>query len=325
MTAQAIIVIGASTGGLEAFKRLFAELPASLPAAVLVVMHIGSQESILPQILSRYTTLPVRHGTDGEAIETGTVLIAPSDRHLLVEPGRIRLSRGPKENFSRPAIDPLFRSAAVAYRSRVVGVLLSGKLDDGTVGLQAIKAYGGITMVQDPEEAEMPSMPLSAMTHVDIDYCLRLDAMPGMLFNLADKTVLKEASAAASEVIQMENQFDLTGIQKMEELDRIGMRSALTCPECHGNLWEIKGGLPQRFRCHTGHAYTALALATAQNQATEEAIWGAVRALHEKQSLMQRFAERARNDNRMESANEYDAAADQAAQHSELLRKLVSG
>jgi len=323
----AIIVIGASAGGLNPLKRIVADLPSDLSAAVLVVMHIGSYDSVLPQILSASSTLPVRHAVDFDPIEAGVILIAPTDHHLLVEDGRVRLSRGAKENFSRPAVDPLFRSAALAHKEKVIGVVLSGRLDDGTVGLQAIKAYGGTAMVQDPAEAEVSSMPFAAIDHVDVDYCLPVNSIAAKLVKLAEKVSQQQMQPSASisdaEVIEMENAFYFRHIPTVQVLDKIGSRSMFTCPECAGILWEIKGEGPQRFRCHTGHAFTASALAEAQNQTAEEAIWAAVRALHEKESLLRRFAEKAGEENRIEAQAEYAASADATAEHSEALRKLI--
>jgi two-component system chemotaxis response regulator CheB len=320
-----VIAIGASTGGLAALQRITRGLPAEFPAIVLIVMHVTAYGSALPEILSQYSALPVRHPTDGEAAQPGTIFVAPSDLHLVVQEGRIRLTRGPKENYSRPAIDALFRSAALAYHSRVTGVVLTGKLDDGTVGLQAIKAYGGIAIVQDPAEAEAPDMPRSALAHVNVDYCLTLDKIVKKLIELANQPPSRAGPDKESEVLHMENQFAISGAAPIPELDKVGTRSMFTCPECHGILWEIKGAKPARYRCHTGHAFTSSSLEAAQNMTTEEALWAAVRALHEKQTLSKHMADKAREDNRLEAATEHDAIARHAAQNAELLRKLITG
>jgi two-component system chemotaxis response regulator CheB len=326
MSAQPkLVVIGASAGGLAALKQIVAGLPDDFPAAVLVTMHIGNHESILPRILSSYSALPVRHAADREPITPGTILIAPSDHHLLVEPGHAVLSHGPKENFSRPAIDPLFRTAAAAYRTAAIGVVLTGNLDDGTVGLQAIKAYGGVAIVQDPEEAEAPSMPLSAIRHVDIDLCLTLDGIVDALVKLAGQPVEPTQEAAVSDLIRAESQFMSNEDEGMDGLNKIAQPSPFTCPECHGSLWEVAGATPQRFRCHTGHAFTAQSLAAVQEQVVEEAIWAAVRALHEKESLLKRFEKKARDDKRLEAAAAHAAAADQVRQHAHALRRMASG
>jgi len=321
----AVIVVGTSAGGPSALKHLVAGLPADMAVAVLIVMHVGRRESILPQILSPCSSLPVRHAVDGEALYAGTILVAPPDRHLLVESGKVRLSGGAKENHARPAIDPLFRTAAQAYGPRVIGVILTGNLDDGTLGLQAVKAHGGIGIVQDPVEADVPTMPQSALDHVDVDYCLPLDGIAGTLIKVVreiEKTGQYEGPTSDFRVTQMKDRY-LTGLPDMAELDKIGERSKFTCPECHGVLWEIRNGEPHQFRCHTGHAFTALALAEAQDQATEEALWGALRALHEKRTLMERFAEKADQNKRPEAAADYRKVAEQAARHSEMLRKLI--
>ncbi|WP_034349237.1 chemotaxis protein CheB [Noviherbaspirillum massiliense] len=318
-----MVVIGASTGGLEALKHFVARLPQDFPAAILIVLHIGSQETSLPQILMKHSALPVRNAIHGEPIEPGVILLAPPDVHLMVNGHHVHFSNGPKENFSRPAIDPLFRSAALSYRSRVIGIILTGNLDDGTVGLQAVKAYGGLTIVQDPRDADAPSMPLSAIEHVDVDYCLPL-------YGIAETLVKLTAQAAPPEpgdvpgAIPEENRIALTGKTLMDELEKIAEPSTFTCPECHGSLWEIKGTSPRRFRCHTGHGFTARTLAHAQTDMAEEAIWGAIRALHEKEMLLKRLAQTASDTNRMEDAAEHAAAARQAARQAGTLRKMVS-
>lgn len=322
-----MIVIGTSIGGLAALRQIFSELPCDLPAAILVVMHIGSQESILPELLHSYSSLPVRHARDGESIERGTILVAPSDRHLLVDKGFVRLSHGPKENFSRPAIDPLFRSAALAYRHRVIGVVLTGNLDDGTIGLQVIKAYDGVAVVQDPEDAEMPSMPLSAIEHAEVDHRLPLKAIASALVELSSEPLhagmSDPSNIESADVALIENRIVTEGEPSMDEMEAMGTPSTFTCPECQGALWEVRGARPQRFRCHTGHAFTARSLAAGQQRAAEEAIWAAVRALHEKATMLRRFAKLAHESNRTEAAAEHVAAAEQASHQADVLRQMV--
>jgi two-component system, chemotaxis family, protein-glutamate methylesterase/glutaminase len=185
MSLQDIIVIGASAGGVQALTTLVAELPSNLPAAVFVVLHIGKGQSTLPQILTRAGSLPALHPSNCERIMKGKIYIAPPDCHMLIEPDQIRLSDGPRENRTRPAINPLFRSAALAYGARVIGVILTGTLDDGTTGLAEIKRQGGISIVQDPETADAPSMPSTAIIHVDIDYIVPLIKIPALLVRLS--------------------------------------------------------------------------------------------------------------------------------------------
>jgi two-component system chemotaxis response regulator CheB len=319
-----LIVIGASSGGLAALKQLFSRLPPDFPAPILVTMHIGKSSSMLPHILSGVSRLPVRHPKDGEPILDGHILIAPPDHHLLVEDDRVRVLHGPKENHSRPAIDPLFRSAAIAHGARVIGVVLTGDLDDGTVGLQAIKNYGGIAMVQNPREAEAASMPQSALQYVEIDYCLPLHEIANTLVRLSYAPLKLARPAHDNPDIIMENRFVTNEDLGAAELDKLGSRSDQTCPECGGILWEMHDGPPLRFRCHTGHAFTGRALMQVQNRMSEDVLWSAVRALHEKHTLMLRMAQEARKRNAEQLAAEHEASAELAARHAEALRTMIS-
>lgn len=319
-----LVVIGTSAGGPDALRRLLTRLPADFPAPVLVVMHIGRHYSSMPKILGREANLPVRDATDGEPLEPGVVLMAPPDRHMLVDGGAIRLTLGPKENFSRPAIDPLFRSAALFYRERTVGVVMTGLLDDGTIGLQAIKAYGGTALVQDPAEADEPSMPRSALDHVKVDACLPLEGIADRLVAIA-RTVPQPATASPDWLcIETQGRFDLRQKTDIDALQEIAELSSLTCPECNGALWEVRNSNPPHFRCHTGHAYTAQGLLGEQDVSVEEAIWAAVRALHEKQMLLQRLAKSAEQANRPSVVDEHVATAEDVARHAETLRRIVA-
>lgn len=319
-----IIAIGASTGGVRALKQMLPDLPADLPAAVFIVLHIGAGDSILPRVLGAHCKLPVLHGTDGAPIENGKVFVAPPDHHLVIDGDRMRLSHSARENHVRPAIDPLLRSAAVAHGQRVIGVILTGNLDDGTVGLQAVKAYGGMAIVQDPEEAEASSMPLSASRYVDADYCLPLADIAPTLARLAGQGAAEEKYMKHHEAIDMENKVALTGHLNEEKIDAIGTRSTQTCPECGGTLWTINGSHPLRFRCHTGHAYTAQSMLEHQCDAAEQAVWAAVRALHERYTLLKRLADGAKENGYDAQAEEYEAAAESAAGHAQSLRKMIT-
>ncbi|HEY8599580.1 MAG TPA: chemotaxis protein CheB, partial [Thermomicrobiales bacterium] len=186
VTGHDLIVIGTSAGGVQALLELLDDLPANLPAAICIVIHIPAESpSLLPRILQRRSALPVRHAVDGERIVPGHVYIAPPDHHLLVDPGRLRLRHGPRENRCRPAVDPLFRSAALAYGPRLIGVVLTGALNDGTAGLAIIKRLGGVTIVQDPADALFPGMPASAQRHVAVDYSLPLADIAAALTRVA--------------------------------------------------------------------------------------------------------------------------------------------
>ena len=323
-----IVVIGGSAGSINALKTILKGLPKDFPAAVLTVTHIGSRESILPSLLERCSALQVRHAIQGEPIVAGKVLVAPADLHLTVAEtgGRAyaQLSRGPKENHSRPAIDPLFRSAAAACRADVIAVVLSGFLDDGTVGLQAVKASGGIAVVQDPAEAEAPDMPASAMEHNTVDFVRPADAIAPTLVELVGREA-EEAGASAARAgagpedwVSVENRM-FGEISDMAELDQIGTRVPLTCPECGGAIWEIRRAGPLRYRCHTGHAFTARTLAALQGGEVEEAMWAAVRALHEQEQLFRQLHRKSHA-----SEDEYLLKAEQAREHAQLLRDLVA-
>lgn len=321
-----LVVIGTSLGGLSALRTIFSSLPPDFSAPILVVMHLGSQESMLPTILSSSSTLPVRHAENGMLLEAGTILIAPSNRHLLVDNNRVRLTHGPKENHARPAIDPLFRSAAIAHGSRVIGIILTGTLDDGVVGLQAVKDYGGITIVQDPADAEAAGMPQNAIEYVEIDYCLPLEDIAAKLGTLVNGSHGLAIQVNDSGIIMMENRFasGQEPVPAMAELDQIGQRSTQTCPECGGTLWEINASHPVRYRCHTGHSLTGYSLLKVHDRVSEDAMWSAVRALHEKHTLLKRLAGEALRRGAKETADEHEAEAEQAAQNAQALRKIIS-
>jgi len=330
-----LVVIGGSAGSIDVLKRILRDLPQDFPAAILVVIHVGAHESRLPGLLARCSGLPVRHAVQGEPIRAGQVLLAPPDLHLTVardgERAFARLSRGPKENHSRPAIDPLFRSAATTFGAEAIGVVLSGFLDDGTVGLQAIKACGGIAVVQDPNDADASEMPASAVRHVAVDVLGLTGELGPALAELASgrhavqAAVQAAAQATGQAVPELRDRADVEnrmfeGEAGMEELDRIGTRVALTCPECGGAIWEVNHAQPLRYRCHTGHAFTARVLEALQGGEAEEALWAAVRALHEQEQLYREMHRKLQN----APGSEYERRADQAAEHARLLRDLVA-
>jgi two-component system, chemotaxis family, protein-glutamate methylesterase/glutaminase len=293
MPGRDIVVVGASAGGVEALINLVRRLPRDLPAAVFVVLHIPPNgSSALPQILTRYGPLAAKHAADGEPIQHGQIYVAPPDHHLLVVRGAVRVLRGPRENGARPAADPLFRTAAQAYRQRVVGVVLSGLLDDGSSGLTSVKRNGGVAVVQDPNDATFRSMPQSALDVVAVDYCVPTGEIGDLLGRLATEEAGEGVSAVAGE---RESQSEL------EQLTRAGVGedgppgppSMFTCPECHGSLWEMEDGNLARFRCRVGHAYSPDSLLADQGESLEAALWEALRALEERASLARRLVERA--------------------------------
>ncbi|WP_414620315.1 chemotaxis protein CheB [Calothrix sp. CCY 0018] len=320
-----IIVIGTSAGGVEALSFLVSHFPADLNAAVMIVLHVPSHAtSVLPHILNRAGELPACHPKDGQEISPGCIYIAPPDYHLLVKPGYISLVRGPRENNHRPAIDPLFRSAARAYGRRVVGVVLTGVLDDGTAGLQAIKLRGGMAVVQNPEDAVYPGMPRSAIENVeDIDYILPLSEIASVLIKLANTPVEAEAEKPVSHDIEIETDLVDMDMETFNNDDRAGTPSSFACPDCGGTLWELEQKNLLRFRCRIGHAYSLESLLAKQSDALEDALWFALRALEEKASLTRRMAKRMRDRNQNLAAQRLQEQAEDALARANVIRETL--
>ncbi|WP_045689159.1 chemotaxis protein CheB [Hymenobacter sp. AT01-02] len=288
-----VIVIGTSAGGMPALVRLVAQLPAGLPAAVLVVQHLAPESSGLPLIerLNQYSTIQCKLAKHGEPLREGTLYLAPADRHLLVKEQQVLVTKGPRENNYRPAADALFRSAAVAYGPNVVGVVLTGMLHDGTAGLDFVKRCGGIAVVQDPVDAEFPSMPESALRNVDVDYVLPLDMMGKVLVELVGMPTSHEpGSESIPEDLKIEAAIAERIVGTTEEVNKLGQPVPLTCPDCGGSLWEIKHGNVLRYRCHTGHAFTANALLDKSQKSMEETLWVALRMMEERKNLLSSMA-----------------------------------
>lgn len=319
-----LIVIGASSGGVEALLALLPALPADLPASVCVVVHTAPEgPGRLPQILARHAALPVLHATDGLALERGKIYIAPPDRHLLVEDGVLRVARGPRENRHRPAVDPLFRSAAIAYGPRVVGVVLSGALSDGTAGLRAIKRLGGIAVVQDPDEALFPSMPTHALRHVAVDHRLALAQIAPLLTRLAIEPTMRGEYTVPPE-LELEHQYARAERVTPERNGALGVPTALTCPECHGPLWEIKDGDLIRYRCRTGHAFSGDSMLEAQAEALEEALWLAINTLEEQALTAERLAEEANERRHHHVAARFRERAGESRRRAAVIRRVIS-
>jgi two-component system chemotaxis response regulator CheB len=327
-----IIVVGASAGGVEALEQLIRNLPPSLPAAIFIVLHIPAHsKSVLPNILNRCIEkrhkenflLKAVHPKHGDAIQHNQIYIAPPDQHLLIKNGCVHLARGPKENSHRPAVDPLFRTAAKTYGQRVVGVILSGTLDDGTAGLMAIKQQGGIAIVQDPQETLYSGMSRSAIENVAVDHILSIAQIGSILVELANKPQENTGTEAVSNEMEIEADMAELELGAMQRLERPGKPSAFGCPECGGVLWELNEGNLVRFRCRTGHAYSTNTLLAEQSEALEEALWNALRALEEKAALSQRLAIQARDRNRPYSAERFQVQGDDAQARATLVRQLL--
>ena len=316
-----MIVVGASVGGVDALKSLTGGL-AGLTCPLLVVLHIGRHNSLLPQLLAQPGGLSAAHAIDGERLRPGHAHVAPPDHHMLVVGERIELTRGPREHHSRPAIDPLFLSSALSHGAGTVGVVLTGMLDDGTAGLQAIKACGGTAVVQDPSEAYAPSMPRSAIDNVEVDHCVGLSQMPALLQRLAATPVPASEPTPPPHLL---HELALTRNQGvgMDHLHAIGQPSPYVCPECHGSLFELHGTTPKRFRCHTGHSFTTRTLQQAVGGATDEAMWNALRALQEQQALLDHMAAVYRAARNVALEEQAASAARQAQAQVTALRSLI--
>jgi two-component system, chemotaxis family, protein-glutamate methylesterase/glutaminase len=327
MRTKHIVVVGASAGGIEALRELVAGLPEDFPAPICVVLHTSPQApGVLDSILSRAGKLPARNARDRERLQPRRIYVAPPDCHLLVEPGIVRVTKGPRENRFRPAIDPLFRSAAQVYGPAAIGVVLTGNLDDGTAGLWAIKQLGGIAVVQDPADALFPSMPHSALHNVRADHVAPLSGIPSLLIRLTTE-VAEPAEPEPVELVVPPTVEVEVKIAKEENPLQAGLQgitepSAFACPECHGVLLRLKEGGPVRFRCHTGHAYSLDSLLAGVSEGIEEAMWNAIRALEEGEMLLRAMAEHATAHSASEAAT-LIGRAEEAKKHSDELRKLI--
>ncbi|MCF2489159.1 chemotaxis protein CheB [Dyadobacter sp. CY347] len=286
-----VIVIGTSAGGLSALKILTSQLQADFPAPILVVQHISADSTgdILLDVLGRQNNLKCQHAVNGESLKDGHLYLAPSDHHLMIgDDHKILVTKGAQENRSRPAIDPLFRSAAVVFGSNVIGVLLTGYLDDGTAGMIAIKRCGGICIVQDPADAEYPDMPANAIKQVEVDFCLPLLEMGGLLYQLL--AAKPEKNKPVPKDIMIEAKIAKRVLSDLPAVNSLGDQVPFNCPGCGGVLWKVDKGPLTRYRCHTGHAYTAQGLITEQTLKIEETMWTALRMFEERRNLLTTFA-----------------------------------
>jgi two-component system chemotaxis response regulator CheB len=284
-----IVVVGASAGGVEALRRLIGAIDADFAGVMFVVLHLPTKaHSALPSILSRAGRLPVTHAVDGQIPERGHVYVAPPDVHLLLKPGRIQLMKGPTENGHRPAIDPLFRSAAESYGTRVIGVVLSGVLDDGTHGLLTIAGRGGLTVAQDPDDALYAAMPSSAIDNVPVDFVAPAEGI-GVAIQRLMRTH-RPAAVASDDPIDDVTERALEGGGALE---MPGRPSRFTCPDCGGSLWDASPEEPGKFRCRVGHSWTTAGLLERQALTLEQALWTALRALSERADLARRLRDQA--------------------------------
>lgn len=319
-----IVVVGASAGGVEALAALVRGFAAGCPAAVFVVLHLPAQaHSLLPDILSRAGPLPAEHAVDEAPVTGGRILVAPPDHHLLLHQGRVRVVRGPRENRQRPAVDPLFRTAARAYGERVIGVILSGMLDDGAAGLRAIHDSGGVTVVQDPTDALFSGMPTAALERVAIDHVLPAREMGAAIAAIMAEPLTGDGSPLSDEELTEADMAELDpGALQRDE--RPGTSSVFSCPECGGVLWEHDDPTGLRFRCRVGHAFSTDTLIADQAQAVESALWMALRSLEEQAALADRVMARVQDQGKNGLVERFAAQAAEARQHAEVVRRLLT-
>ena len=305
-----IVVIGASAGGITALKEITSSLAPDLDASVFVVVHTSPDSSgLLANILNRYSKLPAHQAEDGEAIRSGRIYVAAPDRHLLLERDEVRVVNGPRHNRHRPAIDLLFRTAARHYGERVIGVVLTGFLDDGSSGLLAIHNAGGATIVQSPDDAEAASMPRSALEQVQPDYCVPLVEIADIINRLA--------GVEAKSMARRSNQ--------KQKSEKKRAQTPFTCPECHGSIWEVDENGEVRYECRVGHTYSPDAMFQANNEDVERSLWVALRTLEESAALERRLAEMAEKRNRSHAYKRFAERAQERMQHAAVLREMLVG
>jgi two-component system, chemotaxis family, protein-glutamate methylesterase/glutaminase len=334
MQQRDIVAIGASAGGITALTQLVRGLPQNFPGSIFIVQHLpASSPSALPEMLSRSGPLKAVHPKDGESIQPSRIYVAEPDHHLLIENGKAIVKRGPKENRFRPSIDALFRSAAYVYGSRVIGLVLTGVLDDGTSGLWTIKRLGGLALIQDPMDAIFPSMPINASEYVKVDHSVPIAEMANLLVELTRKPArpkrklpVKDRKLLEAEILiaTRDNAFEM-GIIDMGEL------TAFTCPECHGALSRLKEGNIIRFRCHTGHAFTINALLSEVSENVEDLLWQGMRGLEESTMLLTEMAKRFEDNGRQDIARKFFKKAKEIKKRSKIVhdsvlaQELISG
>jgi two-component system chemotaxis response regulator CheB len=304
MASRDVVVIGASAGGVEALRTIVAGLPGKLEAAIFAVVHTAAESpGLLADLLQRHSELPVRTPDDRDSITRGVICVAPPDHHILLTHKVIRVFRGPRENRHRPAVDVLFRSAARAFGPRVVGVVLTGYLDDGTAGLVEIKRRGGMAIIEDPETAQSPGMPRSALRHVRPDFCLPVSEIAPAISELAGTAASQEPAYA------------------LDPLQR--PPTGLTCPECGGALWQLQEGEMIQFRCRVGHRYSPESMLVDQDAAIERALWAAMRALEERTHLSERLARRAADRNSPRTERHFREIARESLGNARVIRGML--
>jgi two-component system chemotaxis response regulator CheB len=323
-----VIVIGGSAGGIDALRTLVAGLPRDLPAAVFVVIHLPPYSpSMLPHVLTAAGTLPATHPTDGEEFRNGNIYVAPPDHHLLIEDGRVLVRQGPRENRLRPSVDALFRSAAYVHGPRVIGLVISGVLDDGTSGLWSIKRLGGTAIVQDPDDAMHPEMPRSAIEQVEVDHVRPAAALGALLGELAGTEVAERPAIPQEQLERLGREIDIAarGGAFDTQLTSWGELAPFTCPDCHGALVKFAEGSLLRFRCHIGHAFSPRALLAGITEGVEDTLGQALRGLEEQTSILEYLGEHFRTSGHEDAAVLFAANARSSRARIEVVQGTLPG
>lgn len=326
MEPRDIIVVGASAGGVSALKDFVSTLPGNFKGSIFIVLHIPPySESRLPWILSQAGLLKAIHPVDGDLIQPGTIYVATNDHHLLVEDGRVRVRKGPKENRFRPSIDVLFRSAALVYGSRVIGVVLSGLLDDGVSGLWTIKQQGGLIIVQNPQDAQQPQLPENVLQYVEPDYTVAASDTGPLITGLVAEPIPERNKLTPEELKWLETEVIIATKDNAFEMGimNMGQLTPFTCPQCHGALVRLAEGKLIRFRCHTGHAYTASSLLAEVSEVVEDGLWQSMRGLEEMKMLMETIGDNYEALHNAEAAALFGAKGEESADRARLIHEAV--
>ena len=318
-----IVGIGASAGGLNAVSELVSQIPAGINAAVLVVLHLAKTGlgDILAIRLQKHTRLPCKIAEDQEIVKPGQIYLAPANAHLLVKENKLILGHGPTENRFRPSIDVLFRSMAVNYGEQAIGIILTGFLSDGASGMLAIKKSGGHCIVQDPNEAEYPDMPLSVLDSLDVDHSVPLKEMGKIILGISK--IKRNKSVSPPATVALESKISEQAATGIEVVSQLGEKSVFACPDCGGGLWNVKDGHDGHYRCHIGHSYSQNDLALKQAEAVENTIWVAVRMMEERKLLLRKLATEHNQKGLVRISNNYKEQSDEMGTHIEKLKALL--
>jgi two-component system chemotaxis response regulator CheB len=320
-----IVVIGGSAGALEALGFI-ADLSADFPAAIFLVMHLAAEgPGMLPDILGRSSKIAVQHGHDGDRIAPGRIYVAPPDHHMTIKDGTVKVARGPKENRHRPSIDVLFRSAAEIYGPRVIGVVLSGMLDDGSSGLVTIRARGGLAIVQEPKDALFPDMPSNAIAYAGADYRAPHSQLAALLMKSVtekiDERILTEARVERGK--EQGSEVSEVSMDRNSTSDKSGEAAEFSCPDCGGVLRRIENGKILRFKCRVGHTYSGQTLLEAQSETIEQALWSALRLMEEKAEMVRKLKEYALARNFKVTPKKFEDQAKKLEADARAIRELL--